>query len=235
MDWTNFDAALFDLDGVLTDTAAIHMRAWSQLFAEVLADLGQSEPYTDADYLAYVDGRPRYDGVESFLRSRQIELPYGEPSDPPHAETVCGLGNRKNGYFNELLSHGVDAFAGSVALVEDLTDRGVRQAVVSSSKNAKQVLAAAGILDRFELIVDGEVAAAEGIAGKPAPDTYLAAANRLGVLPARAVVLEDAVSGVQAGAAGGFGLVVGVAREIDAAVLRENGADIVVSDLAELR
>ena len=235
MDWTRFAAALFDLDGVITDTAEVHMRAWDRLFNEFLTERGITEPYTSADYFEYVDGRPRYDGVRAFLASRGIDLEFGEPTDDPSGETVCALGNRKNGYFTEQLATGVRVFDGTVALIEDLTERGKRLAVVSSSRNAKQVLAAVGLLDRFELIIDGEVASSDEIAGKPAPDTYLAAANRLGVPAVEAVVFEDAVSGVQAGAAGNFGLVVGVNRGVGADVLRANGADVVVDDLAELR
>ncbi len=235
MDWTRFAAALFDLDGVITDTAEVHMRAWDRLFNEFLTQRGIAEPYTSADYFEYVDGRPRYDGVRAFLASRGIDLEFGEPTDDPSGETVCALGNRKNGYFTEQLATGVRVFDGTVALIEDLTERGKRLAVVSSSRNAKQVLAAVGLLDRFELIIDGEVASSDEIAGKPAPDTYLDAANRLGVPAVEAVVFEDAVSGVQAGAAGNFGLVVGVNRGVGADVLRVNGADVVVDDLAELR
>jgi len=235
VDWTKFKAALFDLDGVITDTAEVHMRAWDRLFNEFLTDRGSSSPYTDADYFKFVDGRPRYEGVKAFLASRGIEIEFGEPTDDPSGETVCALGNRKNGYFAEQLAAGVRVFDGSVALIDDLTKLGKHLAVVSSSRNAKQVLATVGLLDRFELIIDGEVAAADQIAGKPAPDTYLAAASRLGVPAAESVVFEDAVAGVQAGAAGNFGLVVGVNRGVGAEVLRANGADLVVDDLAELR
>jgi len=235
VDWSDYDAALFDLDGVITPTAEVHQRAWGRMFTDFLADHPDVEPYGDDDYFAYIDGKPRYEGVRSFLESRGIELPYGDPSDDPRAETICALGNRKNDYFSEVLrTDGVEAYPGSVRLLDALDERGVRSALVSSSRNARMVIEAAGVADRFEVVIDGEVAAAEGIAGKPEPDTYAAAAERLGVPTTRAVVLEDAVSGVQAGAAGDFGLVVGVDRGAGADVLRENGADLVVADLEEL-
>lgn len=235
MDWSDYDAALFDLDGVITPTAEVHERAWGRMFSDFLADHPDAAPYTDDDYFTYVDGKPRYEGVASFLESRGIELPHGDPSDDPQAETVCALGNRKNDYFSEVLrTDGVEAYPGSVALLDALADRGTRVALVSSSRNAMKVLEAAGLADRFEVVVDGEVAARDGIAGKPKPDTYEAAADRLGVPTIRSVVFEDAVSGVQAGAAGDFGLVVGVDRGAGRDVLLDNGADIVVADLAEV-
>lgn len=235
MDWTSYDAALFDLDGVLTPTAAVHMQAWSEMFNDFLETQEGQEPYTERDYFAYVDGKPRYDGVRSFLTSRGIELPEGDPSDSPDAETVCGLGNRKNDAFNAVLERdGVTAYEGSVRLLDALEAKGVRLAVVSSSQNAPAVLAAAGIADRFPVVVDGKVAKTDGLPGKPAPDTFLAAAERLGVTRERAVVLEDAESGVEAGRSGNFGLVVGVDRGAGAETLRERGADIVVTDLAEI-
>ncbi|GMA20954.1 beta-phosphoglucomutase family hydrolase [Arsenicicoccus piscis] len=235
MDWTSYDAALFDLDGVITPTADVHMRAWSDMFNGYLLSRGVIEPYTDADYFAYVDGKPRYDGVRSFLASRHIALPEGEPTDGPTEETVHGLGNRKNDAFNAVLERdGVQAYPGSVRLLDELAARGTKVAVVSSSQNAPAVLTAAGLIDRFPVIVDGRVAKAKGLPGKPAPDTFLDAAAQLGVEPERAVVLEDAHSGVQAGRAGAFGLVVGVDRGAGAQSLLANGADVVVSDLAEL-
>jgi beta-phosphoglucomutase family hydrolase len=228
-------AVLFDLDGVLTPTAEVHMRAWAELFAPVLAAHDVSEPYTDEDYFRYVDGRPRYDGVRAVLQSRGIELPEGDPSDPPEAETVCGLGNRKNAVFAEALDRdGMAPYPGSLALIDRLGALGIPAAVVSSSKNAVPVLAAARLADRFPVVVDGVVAAAEHLPGKPAPDVFLAAADRLGVAPEHAVVVEDAVSGVAAGAAGGFGLVVGVDRGVGADALTAAGADVVVHDLADL-
>lgn len=235
MDWNEFDAVLFDLDGVITPTAEIHMRAWSEMFNAYLSGRGVAEPYTEEDYFTHVDGRPRYDGVRAFLASRGIHLPEGDPSDPPGAETVCGLGNRKNDVFNEVLARdGIAVFPGSLALMDLLERRGVGMAIVSSSRNARTVLAAAGILGRFPVIVDGVVAAREHLAGKPAPDTFLHAAELLGVAAARAVVVEDALSGVEAGRAGGFGLVVGVDRGAGDAALRGAGADVVVRDLGEL-
>ncbi len=228
-------AALFDLDGVLTPTAEVHMAAWSRMFNEFLAGRGDPLPYTDADYFAHVDGKPRYDGVRDFLASRSIELPLGDPSDPPEAETVCGLGNRKNGAFSAVLaSDGVRPYPGSVRFLDYLAGQGTLVAVVSSSANADAVLTAAGLRDRFTVLVDGVLARREGLPGKPAPDTYAYAADALGVPRERAVVFEDAVSGVAAGRAGGFGLVVGVDRGVGEATLRESGADLVVTDLAEL-
>lgn len=235
MQWDNYDAALFDLDGVLTPTAEVHMRAWQQMFTDFLTSGGVAEPYTEADYFAHIDGRPRYEGVAAMLASRDIELPQGTPEDPSTAHTVCGLGNRKNELFTEVLrSEGISAYAGSLALLDHLDRRGVAMAVVSSSKNAPEVLAAAGIADRFPVVVDGAVAARQQLPGKPRPDTYMYAAEQLGLPSSRSVVLEDAISGVQAGAAGDFGLVVGVDRGAGAASLTEHGAEVVVTDLAEL-
>ena len=236
-----FDAVLFDLDGVLTDTAAVHARAWKTMFDEFLRYWAErhGQPFTpvsiDRDYKTYVDGKPRYDGVRSFLLSRGIELPEGDSDDPPQMETVRGLGNRKNVLVNRLLDdEGVVRYEGSVRLVEQLRDRGIKRAVVSSSKNCAAVLEAAGISDLFDARIDGVVAAERDLPGKPAPDTFLAAAADLGAPPDRAVVVEDAISGVQAGRAGGFGLVIGIDREGDPDALRSNGADVVVSDLGEL-
>lgn len=234
VDWTRYDAALFDLDGVLTPTADVHMRAWADMFNAFLEPRGEA-PYTDADYFAHVDGRPRYDGVRAFLASRGIELPEGDPGDSPDAETVSGLGNRKNDAFNAVLARdGVQPYPGSLALLDALAGTGVHLAVVSSSQNAPAVLEAAGIADRFEVVVDGAVAKADGLPGKPAPDTFLAAAQRVGVDKSRAVVFEDATSGVQAGRAGDFALVVGVDRGAGRDALTEAGADVVVSDLDEV-
>lgn len=228
------DAVLFDLDGVLTPTAVVHMHAWERLFAPLLAERGAA-PYADADYYAHIDGKPRYEGVRSLLVSRGIELPWGDPSDSPDAATVCGLGNRKNAVFTQVLeSEGVEPYPGSVRLVDALIAAGRKVAVVSSSRNAVPVLAAAGLTDRFTVVVDGLVAADRGLAGKPDPATYLDAAAQLGVPHQRAVVVEDAESGVASGRAGDFGLVVGVDRGAGAATLMEQGADLVVEDLAEL-
>lgn len=235
MDWNDYDAALFDLDGVITPTAEVHMRAWAQMFNDFLGERGVSQPYTDADYFTYVDGKPRYDGVRSFLASRGIALPEGEPSDPASAETIAGLGNRKNDDFEQILqSEGVVPYPGSVALVEALAARGTKMAIVSSSRNAAAVLTAAGMIDHFPVIVSGKEAGERALPGKPAPDTFLDAAAQLGVPKQRAVVFEDALSGVQAGAAGGFGLVVGVDRGVGEQALKQHGADIVVTDLEEL-
>lgn len=235
MEWNGFDAALFDLDGVLTPTAEVHMRAWDEMFNAYLQSKGIEQPYTDQDYFDHVDGRPRYDGVRTFLASRGIELPEGSTSDGPDAETVSGLGNRKNDAFNAVLARdGVEAYAGSLRLLDALAERGTRMAVVSSSKNAPAVLEAAGIADRFPVVVSGAVAAELGLAGKPSPDTFLHAAKELGVSREHAVVLEDATSGVRAGREGGFGLVVGVDRGAGPEGLTAAGADVVVTDLAEL-
>jgi beta-phosphoglucomutase family hydrolase len=239
--WTDHRAVLFDLDGVLTPTAEVHMRAWSQMFNDFLRAWaregkggGDTSPYTDADYFAHVDGKPRYDGVRDFLAARGIELPEGTDEDAPDRRTVRGLGNRKNEAFNEVLERdGVTAYPGSLALLDHLRELGLPLAVVSSSANAPSVLAAAGLADRFREVVDGKVAREAGLAGKPAPDTFLHAAAALDVPAERAVVLEDAVSGVRAGASGGFALVVGVDRGAGEA-LREAGATLVVSDLADL-
>lgn len=235
MDLDHYDAVLFDLDGVLTPTADVHMRAWQKMFSDFLTSRGIDEPYAEEEYYAHIDGKPRYDGVRAFLTSRGIALPDGEPSDAPTTETVCGLGNRKNEVFAAVLAdEGVEPYAGSVALLDDLARRGTKVAVVSSSRNAPAVLTAAGLRERFDVVVDGMVAAAEGLPGKPAPDTFVFAARRLDVGVDRAVVVEDAVSGVEAGHAGAFGLVVGVDRGTGADRLREAGADLVVDDLAEL-
>ncbi len=234
-------ACLFDLDGVLTQTARVHAAAWKQMFDEFLPERSKrtgepSVPFDPVrDYDEYVDGKPRYDGVRSFLASRGIELPEGEPSDPPAAETVHGLGNRKNELVLALIERdGVQAYDGSVRYVQAVRDAGLRRAVVSSSANTRQVLVAADIADLFEEVVDGIVAEREHLKGKPAPDTFLAAARALDVAAANAAVFEDALAGVAAGRAGRFGFVVGVDRAGQADALREHGADVVVSDLAEL-
>lgn len=236
-----FDAVLFDLDGVLTDTAKVHAACWKKMFDEFLqkrtAQTGEAfRPFdSDNDYRRYVDGKLRYEGVRSFLQSRGIHLPYGDPSDPAHRETICGLGNRKNELIQEVLAtEGVEVYDGSLPFVHHLRSVGMRTAIVSASRNCPAVLAAAGIVDLFDVRVDGEVASRLHLAGKPAPDTFLEAARQLGVEPARAVVVEDAIAGVQAGRAGQFGLVIGVARKGEANALQENGADIVVADLSEL-
>jgi beta-phosphoglucomutase family hydrolase len=235
VDWRDYDAALFDLDGVLTPTAEVHMRAWRRLFSDFLIKRGIDQPYLESDYFSYIDGKPRYDGVRAFLASRGIQLAEGDPNDSPTAETVCGLGNRKNEFFGEVLrEEGVQPYPGSVRLLDHLVERGTKVAVVTSSKNATAVLDAADLRPRFGVILDGNVAAEEGLRGKPSPDTFVAAAEQLRVNVQRAVVFEDAVSGVQAGHAGGFGLVVGVDRGVGTQRLIESGADVVINDLAEL-
>jgi beta-phosphoglucomutase family hydrolase len=235
-----YGAWLFDLDGVITDTASVHAAAWKRTFDGYLKVVSKREgrPFEPfeivPDYYRYVDGKPCYAGVGSFLRSRGIIVDWGNPNDPAGRETICGLGNRKNELFNEVVRvRGVEVFESSVALVQKLRTRGSRVAVVTSSKNCDAVLEAAGIQDLFEARVDGNVAAEKKLAGKPAPETYEEAARMLGTLPEQAVVIEDAISGVQAGRTGGFGLVIGVARGDDPEVLRQNGADVVVRDLAE--
>ena len=225
--WTDYEGVLFDLDGVITPTAEIHEHAWGELFADY--------DYTTADYLRYIDGKPRYDGVRSFLASRDVELPEGSPDDAPGTDTVCAMGNRKNALFNEILERdGIAPFPGSQATLDLLAAAGVPSAIVSSSKNAVPVLDAAGLGDRFDVVVDGTVAADLGLAGKPAPDGYLHGAEQLGTDPARTVVVEDATSGVAAGRAGDFAVVIGVDRGAGEAALREHGADLVVDDLADL-
>ena len=234
-------ACLFDLDGVLTQTARVHAAAWKQMFDEFLRAHAEQTgtpfvPFDPArDYDEYVDGMPRYDGVRSFLASRGIALPEGAPSDPPGALSVCGLGNRKNALVLKLLERdGVEVYEGSVRYVRAVRDAGLHRAVVSASANCRQVLEAAGIADLFEVRVDGIVAVREHLKGKPAPDTFLAAAKKLKVAPAEAAVFEDALAGVAAGRAGDFGFVVGVDRVGQADALRARGADVVVTDLAEL-
>lgn len=225
---------LFDLDGVLTPTAEVHMRAWSRLFTPEL-DARGAEPYSDADYFAHIDGKPRYDGVRALLASRGITLPEGSPTDAPELETVCGLGNRKDAAFNaELDEHGVTAYPGSVAFLDACEAAGVEIGVVTSSRNGRRVLTAAGLIDRFEVIVDGLLAEQRGLPGKPAGDTYVHGAELLGLAPAECAILEDAVSGAAAGRDGGFGLVIGVDRGAGADALAAAGADTIVTDLAEL-
>ena len=232
----SIDALLFDVDGVLTNTAVIHARAWKQAFDAVLDELGQGPPFDEGrDYTAHVDGRSRLDGVRAFLDSRGIDLPEGDEQDPPDKLTVRGVGRRKNDLVLELLHEGgVDAYPGSVAFLHRARDAGYRTAVVSSSANARDALRSAGIEGLFDAWVDGVRIDEEHLQGKPAPDTFLRAAEDLGVPPDRAAVLEDALAGVQAGRAGRFGVVVGVDRHDQADALRTHGADVVVGDLDEL-
>lgn len=234
-------ALLFDLDGVLTHTAAVHAEAWARTFDELLSGHAEAtgtpfEPFDPvADYGAHVDGKQRADGVRDFLRSRGIDLPEGEPGDDPSAETVNGVGNRKNELVLQLIdSEGVEVFAGSLRYLRAAADAGLRRALVSSSANARLVLEVTGLSEYIEEVVDGVVAREEGLPGKPAPDTFLLAAERLGVAPEHAAVVEDALVGVAAGAAGGFGYVIGVDRLDQAEALAAQGADIVVADLEEL-
>jgi beta-phosphoglucomutase family hydrolase len=234
-------ACLFDLDGVLTQTAKVHAAAWKQMFDDYLhrRASGRGEAFVPfdqvRDYDQYVDGKPRYDGVRSFLASRGVELPEGSHGDKPGAESIHGLGDLKNEIVLKLIrEHGVQPYEGSVRYVKAVRAAGLSRAVVSSSTNCRDVLAAAGIEDLFEEIIDGVVAEHEQLAGKPAPDTFLAGARALGVEPAQAAVFEDALAGVEAGRAGHFGFVVGVDRVGQAEALRAHGAGVVVGDLAEL-
>ncbi|MBJ7470383.1 MAG: beta-phosphoglucomutase family hydrolase [Solirubrobacteraceae bacterium] len=234
-------ALLFDLDGVLTKTAEVHAAAWKEMFDEVLtAHAGQdgvdSRPFDEVgDYLSYVDGKPRYNGVRDFFASRGLSFPEGEPGDDGTVETVIGLGNRKNDAVQRIIeTDGVEPYEGSVRYLEAVRAAGIPTAVVSSSANAEAVLRAAGLEHFIDERVDGAVAAAEGIKGKPAPDMFLEAARRLGATPDTAVVFEDALSGVRSGAAGKFVVVVGVDRGGHAEALRDAGATVVVDDLADL-
>lgn len=224
---------LFDLDGVLTPTAEVHMHAWQAVFDDFFAEWQISPPYTDADYFDYVDGKKRYDGVASLLQSRNVEMPWGDPSDPPAAETVCGIGNRKNAAFEAALhKDGIAPFPGSLAVLIQLRDAGSRLGVVSSSKNAEEVLRIAGLREFFTVVVDGAVAERDGLASKPAADMFRAGAERLGVDPALSIAVEDATSGVASAAAAGFRDVVGVDRGAGADALRAAGATCIVDDLA---
>jgi len=232
---------LFDLDGVLTQTAKVHDAAWKEMFDAYLRERAQrtGEPFVPfdpvKDYDEYVDGKPRPDGVRSFLASRGITLPDGQDDDPASAETVHGLGNRKNEILlRRIREDGVQAYPGSVAFVRAVKDAGMPRAVVSSSANCRDVLIAAGIEDLFDARIDGLVAERDHLRGKPAPDTFLAGARALGLKPTAGAVFEDALAGVAAGRAGGFGFVVGVDRVGQAQALREHGADVVVTDLSEL-
>lgn len=232
---SEYAAVLFDLDGVITPTAEIHMRAWAETFTPILREFGDDRPYTEADYFAYVDGKPRLEGVASLLESRGVGLPEGSPEDGPDQHTVAGVGARKNALFTSILhGDGIDPYPGSVALIDHLIAQGVPIAVVSSSRNAVDVLAAAGLSDRFGIVMDGNRAADLGLPGKPAPDTFVHTAEEIGAPVATSIVIEDAVSGVRAGAAGNFGLVVGVDRGVGADTLSDAGAGVVVNDLAEL-
>jgi len=236
-----FDAVLFDLDGVLTSTAEIHAAAWKRMFDDYLRKRGgmggeSFRPFDIAtDYKLYVDGRPRYEGVQTFLESRNIRLPRGTSDSPPGEETVCGLGNAKDHMVQAAIDAGkVQSFPASIEFARRVRARGIKTAVVTSSRNCDAVLQAAGIDDLFEVRVDGRAIEDEGLRGKPAPDSFLRAAERLAVSPSRAVVVEDALSGVEAGRAGRFGLVIGIDRHGDGDALRRHGADVVVNDLGDL-
>lgn len=234
-------ACLFDLDGVLTETAKVHAAAWKEMFDGFLRERTErgDEEFVAfdsvEDYDEYVDGKPRYEGVRSFLESRGIDLPEGEKGDAPDAETMDGLGNRKNEIVLRMIKDdGVTAYVGSVRYVRAARERGLVCAVVSSSTNCREVLLAAGIEDLFQEVIDGVIADHDHLNGKPAPDTFLAAARALGVQPSQAAVFEDALAGVQAGRAGHFGFVVGVDRVGQARALCDHGANVVVGDLADL-
>ncbi len=239
-DYAGPDAAVFDLDGVITFTARVHAAAWKQLFDDFLrARFGeQFQAFdADADYRTYVDGKPRYDGVQSFLAARGISLPFGTPFDAPERETVCGLGNRKNALFAQAIEKlGVDVDHEAVRLVRQLRDRGIRVGLASSSKNAVPILDRAGLSSLFEAVVDGTLSERLGLRGKPQPDIFLKCLELLGrtIPPVRAMVVEDAIAGVQAGRLGGFGLVLGVDRHGESAALLEHGADWVIRDFREI-
>ena len=240
LDKDDFDAVLFDMDGVVTRTATLHAAAWKASFDEFLrarAAPGESfRPFdVEGDYLRYVDGKPRYDGVISFLASRGISLPYGSPGDPAAAMTACGLGNLKELSFQRLLaSRGVDIFGSTLDLIRALRAAGIKTGIFSASRHANQILRSANILSLFDGKVDGLDAERLGLPGKPNPATLLELARRLGASPKRAAVVEDAIAGVQAGRAGGFALVVGVNRSGNQGILLENGADVEVKDLSEV-
>ena len=236
-----YDAVLLYLDGVITDTANLHAACWKRMFDGYLQKRAtqRSETFRPfdiaADYRLYVDGKPRFDGVRDFLISRGIQLPEGSSDDPPRAETVGGLGNRKNDLVNKIIENeGVEPYKGSVDLLRQLRHSGFKLAVVTSSQNCEAVLSATKLDAFFDVRVDGHMILARRLAGKPAPDTFLLAANLLGVEPQRAVVIEDAISGVEAGSAGNFGLVIGVARKGNADELKRHGAHLMVNDLVEL-
>ncbi len=237
----HFDAVIFDMDGVVTDTAGLHGKAWKEMFDRFLEEHSRKtgvpqEPFDlGRDYLDYVDGKPRFDGVRGFLASRDISLPEGSLEDEPGTGTVYALGNWKNELFGKLLEkEGAVTYPGTVELIHKLHEGGFKTAIISSSKNAETILRSAEALDLFEAKVDGVDSLELGIDGKPAPDIFLSAARELGVNPSRAVVVEDAVSGVQAGRAGEFGLVIGVDRGGNREALLANGADVVVADLDEV-
>jgi len=234
----DIDAVIFDMDGVVTQTASLHNTAWTRLFNAYFEERAERTgehyaPFTDDDYLRYVDGKPRYDGVRAVLDDRGIDLPWGSPDDPPDAETVCGLGNRKNVHFVAAVKdRGAQVYDSTIDFIHELTAAGVHVAIISASKNAGMILESAGVQDLFEAQVDGVVAAEMGLPGKPDPAVFVEAARRLGVARERTAIVEDAVAGVQAGRAGGFALVIGIDRGGNEN-LADDGADVVVNDLAE--
>lgn len=235
----SFDAVIFDLDGVVTQTAVVHAAAWKGMFDEYLRlrEKRDGEPFREFthenDYLPYVDGKPRYKGVESFLESRGIHIDFGDADDEPGKETVCGLGNRKNIKFTEVLKEeGAEVYQSTVDLLRDLKAKNIHIGVASSSANCQYILQSTNLEDLFETRVDGVVSAQLGLKGKPEGDIFVTAAENVGVKPSRAIVVEDAVSGVQAGVNGGFGLVIGIARENNEEELKTNGADVVITDFA---
>jgi len=236
----NFDAVIFDMDGVVTKTASVHSLAWKRMFDDYLRERETkcNEPFhefTRTDYLSFVDGRPRYDGVRAFLQSRGINIPFGIPEDDTEVETVCGLGNRKNDLFNKIVEEeGVEVYDSTKELIKELVKRGIKVGMATSSKNCELILKRAAIINLFEVRVDGIVSAKLGLKGKPEPDIFITACDNLGVEHHRAVIVEDAVSGVQAGSKGKFGLTIGVAREGNFQELLANGADVVVNDLSEI-
>ncbi|QQQ62553.1 HAD family hydrolase [Paenarthrobacter ureafaciens] len=233
--WTGASALLFDLDGVLTPTAVVHEQAWQELFDGYLAEARHPDGYRESDYFDHIDGKPRFDGVRDFLTSRGITLPEGPADDAPTNETVQGLGNRKNAIFNQIVdTRGVEPYPGSVKFINAALELGLKVAVVSSSRNAPAVLKAAGLDHHFEVVVDGQVAAAVGLPGKPDPATFTYAASLLGVPTEECIVVEDAVSGVQAGKAGNFMSVIGVDRGAGRQTLLDAGATLVVDDLDDL-
>jgi HAD superfamily hydrolase (TIGR01509 family) len=240
-DMLNFNAAIFDMDGVITRTAAVHALAWKKMFDEYLhyREEKYNEPFREftqaGDYLAFVDGRPRYKGVDAFLKSRGISIAAGDPSDDTRQETICGLGNRKNEFFNQVIKErGVGIYESTIDLIWELLTRGVKVGVATSSRNSALILKMAGVASLFETCVDGVVSAGLGLKGKPEPDIFTRASDNLGVKYHHAIVIEDAISGVEAGARGKFGLVIGIARENNAAELKDHGADVVVEDPAEM-
>jgi len=233
MKW--YDAAILDMDGVVTQTATLHAQAWKRMFDTYLQGRDVAPFDSRADYRAYVDGKPRYDGVRSFLQARGIDLPEGDPNDPPGRGTICGLGNLKNKMFHEVLRQkGVTVYEDTIEQIGNWKQHGLKVAVISSSRNCTEILQTAEVFELFDAKVDGNDIDRLQMQGKPAPDMFLRAAKALSIAPERAIVVEDAIAGVQAGRAGGFGLVVGVVRAPEGDDLRQHGADRVVHDLREL-